>query len=104
MGELVYAAKITHVPSMYLSEMDGPSHTLSFRGAVGGALRIRTRQNPAPPWRSILPEHARAERAMKGPRASLVTLLRALRLLSSLSHAGSDPSYPPPPELLRPHK
>ena len=24
MGELAYAAKITHVPSMYLSEMDGP--------------------------------------------------------------------------------
>lgn len=26
MGELVYAAKITHVPSMYLSELPGPNH------------------------------------------------------------------------------
>ena len=29
MGTLALAAKITHVPSMYLSEMDGPAQRLS---------------------------------------------------------------------------
>ena len=26
MGELVFAAKVTHVPSMFISEMPGPLH------------------------------------------------------------------------------
>ncbi len=32
MGKLALAAKITHVPSMYLSEQPGKNHTAAVRG------------------------------------------------------------------------
>jgi 3,4-dihydroxyphenylacetate 2,3-dioxygenase len=42
MGELVYAAKITHVPSMYLSELPGPNHG-SRQDAIDGHKKISKR-------------------------------------------------------------
>jgi len=42
MGELAYAAKITHVPSMYLSEMDGP-HKGCREHAISGHREISKR-------------------------------------------------------------
>lgn len=42
MGTLALAAKITHVPSMYLSEMDGP-HKGCRTAAINGHLEIRRR-------------------------------------------------------------
>ena len=39
MGKLAYAAKITHVPSMYLSEIDGPIV------ASGVLLELQRRQD-----------------------------------------------------------
>jgi len=44
MGELVYAAKVTHVPSMFISEMDGPLHgcrqpAIDGLGEVGRRLK-----------------------------------------------------------------
>lgn len=42
MGELVYAAKITHVPSMYLSELDGP-HKGCREQAINGHKEISRR-------------------------------------------------------------
>ena len=42
MGELVYAAKITHVPSMYLSEIDGP-HKGCREHAINGHKEISKR-------------------------------------------------------------
>ena len=42
MGDLVYAAKITHVPSMYLSELDGP-HKGCREHAIAGHREIARR-------------------------------------------------------------
>ncbi len=42
MGELVLAAKITHVPSMYLSELDGP-HKGCRESAINGHYEIGQR-------------------------------------------------------------
>ncbi|HSN31901.1 MAG TPA: 3,4-dihydroxyphenylacetate 2,3-dioxygenase [Ideonella sp.] len=42
MGTLALAAKITHVPSMYLSELDGP-HKDSRRAAIEGHVEIGRR-------------------------------------------------------------
>jgi 3,4-dihydroxyphenylacetate 2,3-dioxygenase len=42
MGKLVYAAKITHVPSMYLSELDGP-HKGCREHAIEGHHQISKR-------------------------------------------------------------
>ena len=42
MGELVLAAKITHVPSMYLSEMPGP-HQGCRQAAIDGHREISRR-------------------------------------------------------------
>lgn len=42
MGELALAAKITHVPSMYLSEMDGP-HKGCRKQAIDGHIEISSR-------------------------------------------------------------
>lgn len=42
MGELVLAAKITHVPSMYLSELDGP-HKGCRKAAIDGHKEISRR-------------------------------------------------------------
>lgn len=42
MGELALAAKITHVPSMYLSEIDGP-HKGCREAAINGHLEISRR-------------------------------------------------------------
>ncbi|MEZ5560591.1 MAG: 3,4-dihydroxyphenylacetate 2,3-dioxygenase [Pseudomonadales bacterium] len=42
MGELAYAAKITHVPSMYLSELDGP-HKGCREHAIEGHREISRR-------------------------------------------------------------
>jgi 3,4-dihydroxyphenylacetate 2,3-dioxygenase len=42
MGKLALAAKITHVPSMYLSEMDGP-HKGCRDAAINGHLEIGKR-------------------------------------------------------------
>lgn len=42
MGKLAFAAKITHVPSMYLSEMDGP-HKGCRDAAINGHLEIAKR-------------------------------------------------------------
>lgn len=42
MGELAFAAKITHVPSMYLSEMDGP-HKGCRKAAIEGHREISRR-------------------------------------------------------------
>ena len=42
MGQLALAAKITHVPSMYLSELDGP-HKDSRRAAIEGHVEIGRR-------------------------------------------------------------
>ena len=42
MGQLALAAKITHVPSMYLSELDGP-HKGSRRAAIAGHGEIGRR-------------------------------------------------------------
>lgn len=42
MGQLVLAAKITHVPSMYLSEMDGP-HKGCRQAAIDGHKEIARR-------------------------------------------------------------
>lgn len=42
MGKLAFAAKITHVPSMYLSEMDGP-HKGCRDAAINGHLEISKR-------------------------------------------------------------
>ena len=42
MGELVLAAKITHVPSMYLSELPGP-HQGCRQAAIDGHREISRR-------------------------------------------------------------
>lgn len=42
MGELALAAKITHVPSMYLSELDGP-HKGCREAAINGHIEIGNR-------------------------------------------------------------
>ena len=42
MGSIAFAAKITHVPSMYLSEMDGP-HKGCRQAAIDGHLEISRR-------------------------------------------------------------
>jgi len=42
MGELVFAAKITHVPSMYLSEQEGPNKGCR-EAAINGHLEISKR-------------------------------------------------------------
>lgn len=42
MGKLALAAKITHVPSMYLSELDGPQHG-SRQAAIDGHIEIGRR-------------------------------------------------------------
>ena len=42
MGKLALAAKITHVPSMYLSEMDGPHHGCR-EAAIDGHKEISRR-------------------------------------------------------------
>ena len=42
MGELVLAAKITHVPSMYLSELPGP-HQGCRKAAIDGHREISRR-------------------------------------------------------------
>ena len=46
MGELALAAKITHVPSMYLSEMDGP-HKGCREAAIAGHREISRRAREA---------------------------------------------------------
>lgn len=46
MGKLVLAAKITHVPSMYLSEMDGP-HKGCRQAAIDGHKEIARRMREA---------------------------------------------------------
>ena len=42
MGSVAFAAKITHVPSMYLSELDGP-HKGCRQAAIDGHLEISRR-------------------------------------------------------------
>ena len=42
MGELVLAAKVTHVPSMFISEMDGPNHGCR-QAAIDGLKQIGAR-------------------------------------------------------------
>ena len=42
MGEIAFAAKITHVPSMYLSELDGP-HKGCREAAIAGHREISRR-------------------------------------------------------------
>ena len=42
MGKLALAAKITHVPSMYLSELDGP-HKGCRQAAIDGHIEIGRR-------------------------------------------------------------
>ncbi|MEL0193426.1 MAG: 3,4-dihydroxyphenylacetate 2,3-dioxygenase, partial [Halieaceae bacterium] len=42
MGQLSFAAKTTHVPSMYLSEMDGP-HKGCRQAAIDGHHEISRR-------------------------------------------------------------
>jgi len=42
MGTLAFAAKVTHVPSLYLSELDGP-HKGSRQAAIDGHLEISRR-------------------------------------------------------------
>ena len=42
MGQLAFAAKITHVPSMYLSELDGP-HKGCRQAAIDGHHEISRR-------------------------------------------------------------
>ncbi|MFC4621656.1 3,4-dihydroxyphenylacetate 2,3-dioxygenase [Comamonas nitrativorans] len=46
MGQLAFAAKITHVPSMYLSEMDGP-HKGCRQSAIDGHREISRRMREA---------------------------------------------------------
>ncbi len=43
MGKLALAAKITHVPSMYLSELPGKKTTAAVRGAIDGHKEIGKR-------------------------------------------------------------
>ena len=46
MGELAYAAKITHVPSMYLSEMDGPHKGCRDHAIEGHRGNFKTMSGP----------------------------------------------------------
>ena len=43
MGKLALAAKITHVPSMYLSELPGKKTTVCRQGAIDGHKEIGKR-------------------------------------------------------------
>lgn len=40
MGELVLAAKVTHVPSMFISEKEGPLHGIRESAIQGCAVLV----------------------------------------------------------------
>ena len=50
MGRLALAAKLTHVPSMYLSELDGP-HKGTRQDAIDGHVEIV--ESPSAPQHNI---------------------------------------------------
>ena len=65
MGKLVLAAKITHVPSMYLSEQDGP-HKGCRQAAIDGHKEIarRMRELVRRTNNEVLEAVARVERVL----------------------------------------
>ena len=59
MGKLALAAKITHVPSMYLSELPGPRHG-TRQDAIDGHVEIGRR------FRLVLRDPLRMACALRG--------------------------------------